>query len=286
MRLTREQFERFASSLTPRKRIPLKMIDALTAVEWPDNLRERAELLANLCHESSTPTQCFIAREENLNYRAYRLLEVFPKYFTKDQAKAYELQPQRIANRVYADRMGNGDEASGDGWKYRGRGVIMLTGKANYEDAGKALGLDLVNNPDLAADARVGLQIAFWFWKSRDIPPHAQKGDTKEVRRRINGGKNGLEDVRRLVKQALLFFVPSLGPKPDKPMTIEEIKKLQAALNGAGFNAGPVDGKYGKLTEKAYNAALDKIDNLKRDMSLLEAIEKIEAAEKPSGGWF
>lgn len=148
--------------------------------------------LAQIIHESGH----FKCKSENLNYSAKALRCVFCKYFKTDAiANEYARKPEKIANRVYANRMGNGDEASGDGWKYRGRGLIQLTGKCNYEACGKAIGLDLLCNPDLLTEsAEASVLAACWFWNKNNLNQFADKDDIITITKRINGGTNGLED--------------------------------------------------------------------------------------------
>lgn len=150
-----------------------------------------AMFLAQTGHESGN----FAATQENLNYSAKGLVGTFKKYFpTEESAAAYARNPQKIANRVYGGRMGNGPESSGDGYKYRGRGVIQLTGKDNYTACGKALDLDLINDPDLVAENPVAILSAGWFWDTRRLNQWCDKGDILTVTKRINGGTIGLED--------------------------------------------------------------------------------------------
>lgn len=133
--------------------------------------------------------------EENLNYSANRLLQVFPKYYkTLNDALKHAGKPVLIANTVYASRMGNGDAASGDGYKYRGRGLKQLTGKWNYEQCSKGLDIDIVNEPDLLLQPEYAALSAGWFWKSNDCNSFADKSDFTGLTRRINGGLNGLKD--------------------------------------------------------------------------------------------
>ena len=158
-----------------------------------------AAFLAQIAHESGGLT----IFEENLNYSWQRLRGIFRKYFpSDDEAKNYHRSPQRIANRVYANRMGNGDEASGDGWRYRGRGVIQLTGKENYAKCGDDLFIDLIGQPELAAHKTHFFRIACWFWNSRNLSLLADTEDMTEITRRINGGLNGLEDRIRYYKKS------------------------------------------------------------------------------------
>ncbi len=131
---------------------------------------------------------------ENLNYSSERLRQIFPKYFiSKADADRYARQPERIANRVYANRMGNGNEASGDGWKYRGRGFIQITGKSNYLMLSKDTRIDFITNPDLLLQEANSMISALWFWNKNNLNALADKNDVKAITKRINGGFNGLE---------------------------------------------------------------------------------------------
>jgi putative chitinase len=150
-----------------------------------------AMFLAQTAHESGN----FSTTQENLNYSAKGLTGIFKKYFpTQDSTISYERKPERIANRVYANRMGNGNESSGDGYKYRGRGLIQLTGKDNYTNCGTALGLDLLTDPDQVANNPVAVLSAGWFWDTRRLNTWADKEDIKTVTKKINGGTIGLAD--------------------------------------------------------------------------------------------
>lgn len=153
-----------------------------------------SHFLAQCGHESAG----FKAVQENLNYGAKGLLGIFKKYFpTEAKALQYERKPEKIANLVYGSRMGNGDEASGDGYKFRGRGYIQLTGKSNYIAFGKAINEDIAANPDLVA-TKYPLLSAAWFWSSNGLNTIADKGadDTSIIAatKRVNGGTIGLPD--------------------------------------------------------------------------------------------
>ena len=157
-----------------------------------------AHFLAQCAHESAN----FTALKENLNYSADGLRKIFPKYFpTIDFATKYARQPEKIANRVYASRMGNGDELSGEGFKFRGRGYIQLTGKSNYQAFSTFIGEDCIANPDLVATKYPLASAAFFFDKNKlwDI---CDKGDHPDhvlaVTKRVNGGTHGYDD--RLAK--------------------------------------------------------------------------------------
>jgi putative chitinase len=161
-----------------------------------------ANFLGQCHHESGG----FKVVEENLKYSAKRLLEVFPKYFTSDSAKKVGFNPQMIANIVYSNRMGNGNEASGDGYKFRGRGYIQLTGRLNYEKLQTVInGHNIVLFPDIVASA-YPLYSAGWFWSTNGLNKIADTGDIVRLTKRINGGTNGLEDRRLMTdKYAILL---------------------------------------------------------------------------------
>jgi putative chitinase len=153
-----------------------------------------AHFLAQCGHESGG----FKVTSENLNYSAKGLMGIFKKYFpTQALAEAYQRQPQKIANKVYASRMDNGSEASGDGFKFRGRGYIQLTGRANYTAFGKAINEDIVNNPDVVS-GKYALLSAAWFWSKNGLNTLADGGATDQVvtsiTKRVNGGTIGLPD--------------------------------------------------------------------------------------------
>ena len=164
------------------------------------------ERAAHFFGQTAHETGGFKAFSENLNYSAKGLLGIFKKYFpTEALAKEYERNPEKIANRVYASRMGNGDEASGDGWKYRGRGALQLTGKANYEAFAKWLGKpELVASPDAVA-TEYAFDSARFFFERNKLWDICDKGVTDEtilaLTKRVNGGTHGLEDRASRTKQ-------------------------------------------------------------------------------------
>lgn len=168
--------------------------------EFDINTRAReAAFIAQIAHESGGLTR-FV---ENLNYSAQRLCQVFPKRFPSlAAAKPFDRNPEKIANSIYANRLGNGDPASGDGFRYRGRGVIQLTGRSNYREFGKTLGIDLEGDPDTAASPAVAFRTAAAFWKSRGCNELADKGDFKGVTLKINGGTIGLDERMKLFNLA------------------------------------------------------------------------------------
>ena len=157
-------------------------------------LNRRAGFLAQVGHESAG----FTAMSENLNYSAKALRAVFGKYFPSiDLANEYARKPKLIAARVYANRMGNGDEASQEGWKFRGRGFIQLTGKDNYVAFGKEFGLTIEETIAYLETIEGAAMSAGWFWDYRSLNECCDCGDFKLLTRKINGGYNGLEDRQK-----------------------------------------------------------------------------------------
>lgn len=146
--------------------------------------------LAQTAHESAG----FRRVLENLNYSAAGLRKTFAKYFTPAQAELYAHRPEQIANRVYANRMGNGNESSGDGWLYRGRGLLQITGRTNYAACGAALGIDLLTYPDSLTARTHAAMSAAWYWSAHGCNELADAGDFERITKAINGGMNGYDD--------------------------------------------------------------------------------------------
>ena len=172
-------------------------------------VRQQAAFLGQCGHECGN----FKVFEENLNYRAETLMKLWPNRFpTLEFAKQYERQPKKIANSVYASRMGNRDEASGDGYRFRGRGAIQLTGHSGYYHAGQACGVDFVMDPDLVATPKYALMTAGWFWSTHGCNEAAESGlplnqegrpTWGNLTKKINGGTIGLEDRVKHTLQAM-----------------------------------------------------------------------------------
>jgi len=183
--------------------------------DWVDPLNETFERF-----DISTPIRqaCFIGQaghecanfkilEENLNYRAETLMRVWPKRFpTLEFAKQYERNPKKIANMVYANRMGNRDEASGDGYRFRGRGAFQTTGHSGYYHAGQALGVDFVMEPDLVATPQYAALTAGFFWNTHKLNQFADARDYKGMTKKINGGFIGLDDRIKHIEEALAIL--------------------------------------------------------------------------------
>ena len=158
-----------------------------------------AAFIAQCSHESNG----FTALKENLNYRAVTLCKVFPKYFTEAAAEHFAGQQESIANRVYANRMGNGPEESGDGYRYCGRGLIQLTGKDNYQNFADSLEMNIEEVPDYLGTFEGAVQSACWFWENNNLNQFADAGDILTLTKRINGGTIGLEDRIKHYEHAL-----------------------------------------------------------------------------------
>lgn len=167
--------------------IPLQFTCDKFEINTPNRV---AGFLAQTGHESGG----FRFTSENLNYRADTLTRLWPSRFPPGVAESYAMQPEKIANRAYCDRMGNGDEASGDGWKYRGRGLIQLTGKDNYANFSMSADNEALLKPDLVAEPELAALSAGWFWSTNNLNLAADQKDIVTMTRKINGGINGLDD--------------------------------------------------------------------------------------------
>ena len=150
-----------------------------------------AAFIAQCSHESGQ----FTVLHENLNYRAETLVKVFPKYFPSlAVANKFAKQPEKIANKVYGGRMGNGPEATGEGFKFCGRGLIQLTGKDNYSKIAKDLGCEVDHLCEYMCTIEGALESACWFWKTHNLNEYADKKDMLTITKKINGGTNGLKE--------------------------------------------------------------------------------------------
>ena len=193
--------------------MPLRMAMIRYNIDNPNRVRA---FLAQIGHESGQLS----AVVENLNYSAKALRSVFGKYFKTDaEAEKYARKPEAIANVVYANRLGNGDTKSGDGWRYRGRGLIQITGKSNYNEASQKmyalpLGVDFLDEPELLATPDYAAQSAAWWWENAGLNAVADglggANDTevfKQITKRINGGYNGLDDRLAIYERAKTVIV-------------------------------------------------------------------------------
>jgi len=211
------------------------------------NHRRRAALIGQCAHE----TMRFQTRFENLNYSGDALWRVFGHrhFASRAEAQSFDRDPERIANRVYSDRMGNGNAASGDGWRFRGRGYIQLTGRSNYRIYGDLLGVDLVSDPRRAAEPGMCWLIAAQYMartrrSRRILLQWADVPDTLMVTKGINGGTNGWQDRELLTGLAWQALTGEAS-----------VAEWQSLLLRAGFDPGPIDGLDGPRTKAAVEAA-------------------------------
>ena len=156
-----------------------------------------AAFVAQVGHESGQ----LIRLVENLNYSADALQKTWPSRFNAEQAATVARKPEQIANIAYGNRMGN--NAPSDGWRYRGRGLIQITGRANYDACGEALGLDLINHPELLEKPQYACMSAAWYWATNGLNTQADAGKFDTITQRINGGQNGAADRQALYARAL-----------------------------------------------------------------------------------
>lgn len=245
--ITKEQFTSILSSNPDAGSWYEPILKILPKYSINTSLRISA-FIAQCAHESGQ----FKIVTENLNYSADGLNKIFPKYFKNAgrDANAYARQPEKIANVVYANRMGNGDTASGDGWKHRGRGLIQLTGKDNYTLFAKDVGMSVDEAIAYLETKEGAIESACWFWNKNNLNSLADAQDMKTLTKRINGGFNGLEDRMKYYQKALAV----LGGKTISESSSTTLKvgstgqmvvKLQQAL---GLVA---DGNFGPATKDA-----------------------------------
>jgi putative chitinase len=213
-----------------------------------------AAFVAQCAHESAN----FRILKENLNYRAETLTRLWPRHFPPEIARDYASRPNKqeaIANRAYANRMGNGDEASGDGYRFCGRGLIQLTGKSNYSWFAASLGISVEDAAEYLQTFEGAAQSACWFWETNSLNQWADVGDILTLTRRINGGTIGLDDRIKHYKHALHVFDSNSSHSIPSTETVLEtvqigssgptVQKLQEALGIAA------DGKFGSGTRQA-----------------------------------
>ncbi len=232
--ITPQQF----SSLYPYCDEPEEWVQEMENIfpEYGIDTNKRIALFIAQCGHESAGWKLF---EENLNYSAEGLNVVFPKYFKNAQrdAQEYHRQPEKIANVVYANRMGNGDIESGDGWYFRGRGPIQLTGLNNYQDFSIYSGIDVQFNSSLVTkDKKIALLSAIWYWNKHNLNYYADRSDINECTRIINGGYNGLEDrishynkvleilqnTRENTRENETFEIIKLGSRGDSVVKIQK----------------------------------------------------------------
>ena len=254
MKLTKEQFKHVFPNAKDVDELLSAMKKMFPKYDINTEARE-ASFLAQCGHESGG----FRVRTENLNYSAKALDAVFGKYFKRGgrDAEEYARQPEKIANVVYANRMDNGDTDSGDGWKFRGRGYIQLTGKHNYSNFAKSVGMSIDEVIDYLDTVEGALESALWFWKENSLNKFADKGDIKNQTKRINGGFNGLEDRMKHWEEIMHMIGGEVKAKSTDKSTLgsrtlksgsrgDDVKELQLKLG-----VKPASGSFGPTTHRA-----------------------------------
>lgn len=198
MKITTDQFHQ----IFPANKHAVEWVEALNAVLPRYGITSSIRLavfLGQCGHESGGFTRLV----ENLNYSAERLLQVFPKYFTTAQSHQYARQPEAIANRVYANRMGNGNEDSGDGWRFRGHGLLQLTGKDNHQAFADSIKKPLAEATAYMLTHPGAVESACFYWAAHNLNAAADTVGIEDETRKINGGLNGLAERKQLTKTAL-----------------------------------------------------------------------------------
>jgi putative chitinase len=243
-------------AILPKNKNVKELAEALNLVlpKYEINTVNRiAGFIAQCGHESMG----FTVLRENLNYSAKALNVIFPKYFIRAgrNANEYHRQPERIANIVYANRMGNGNIASGDGWKFRGRGAIQLTGKNNYTSFAKYINMPIDKAINYVETLQGAIESACWFWHTNNINRFCDSDDIVTMSRRINGGTIGLEDRKHHYEIAKDILKGSV--KEYKELNINTSKLLKIGSTGDTVKALQealglqVDGVYGRVTATA-----------------------------------
>lgn len=192
----------------------LYLTDANTLTNWhnalldslPEDMIESPSRIAGFLAQTSHESGKYKFLTENLNYSDKGLLKTFPKYFNESNVMEYARKPEAIANRVYANRMGNGDEASGDGWRYCGRGLIQLTGKNNYQAFANSEQMNIEEVPDYLITYVGAVRSALWFWNKNNLNETADAGDLLMMTKKINGGTHGLAERTAEYKRILEIY--------------------------------------------------------------------------------
>ena len=254
--------------LYPNSKDAEAIVESLNSIlpQYNINTPKRVALFISQCGHESGGWRVF---EENLNYSAKALNIVFPKYFKRAgiDANEYHRKPEEIANVVYANRMGNNDTSSGDGWKYRGRGAIQITGFNNYNAFNEFQNeCNSVENPELLVEIENAVLSAVWYWSENNLNQYADANDVKGATKRINGGYNGLNDrIKHYNKSIELFgemsdmeFAEEFeSGEVDEENFIEDFGLIRRGSKGEGVETIQellglkTDGIFGKSTERA-----------------------------------
>lgn len=272
--ITLEQLKK----IIPTNKEPQAWLDVLVDIlpEYDiDTPKRLAGFLAQTAHESGD----FKALEENLNYSAAQLQKTWPKRFDAATAAQFARKPEAIANRVYSNRMGNGTPESGDGWRFRGRGIKQLTGRDNYTAFGKSVNMTAEKAAEYLTTKKGAVESAAWFWKTNNLNRFADAGDIVGMTKVINGGTIGLEDRKKRYNSALAVLEneqPSTAPQ--KVTSGETVKRgdrgemVSAIQTALGMRA---DGVFGVATEATLRVWQAKNGFVANGVASPEVIKKL-----------
>ena len=242
--------------MVPSNKDPEALLEALLEVcpRYEIDTEDRlAAFVAQCGHESRD----FTALKENLNYSGDALCRVWPRHFDQENKDYYHRNPERIANRAYRDRMGNGSEESGDGWRYRGRGAIQLTGCNNYTAFGKTVDMTAEEAAEYVATPKGAVESACWFWNTAKLNAIADAGDIVKMTKKINGGTIGLEDRTERWEKALAILGGEVSEAPAASSGVDMSAVLNVGSTGDTVKAVQeflgigADGIFGRGTKRA-----------------------------------
>ena len=274
--ITLEQLKK----IIPTNKEPQAWLDVLVDIlpEYDiDTPKRLAGFLAQTAHESGD----FRLLEENLNYSAAQLQKTWPKRFDAATAAQFARKPEAIANKVYSNRMGNGTPESGDGWRFRGRGIKQLTGRDNYTAFGKSVNMTAEKAAEYLTTKKGAVESAAWFWKTNNLNRFADAGDIVGMTKVINGGTIGLEDRKKRYNSALAVLEngqPSSVPAPQKVASGETVKRgdrgetVSAIQTALGMRA---DGVFGVATEATLRVWQAKNGFVANGVASPEVIKKL-----------
>lgn len=226
------------SAFSPRARSSIVQAILSARTLFEKNKVSSQIRLQHFFTQIATETGGLVRLDENLNYTAEGLLKYFKKRVTPEEATALAGKPIQIANHVYANRLGNGSESSGDGWKYRGSGYMQLTGRSNFKMRGQELHLPFEEDPEIVREPATGLQAAMSYWTNKKINNAADRDALEQVRYLVNGGKNGMDHAliwRARARRTLTASPPTGAPSALGDLDRDELLGISMVLTARGF---------------------------------------------------